>query len=251
MQPDDAADPSAPEQGPRGPHDPNAPAPAARRPWEAARPDPATAPAPPWPAPAPDSGPELVVRVEVADEVAASRLAVEADARPGGLGTAILGGLLMLAGVVTALASASGRWKSPYPTGWSLLAVVGLLALWSALGWLAGRHLLPWLRRRAVLSQAARSLRPRPGEGGAPDGAPDGGGPARLVLGERSLRWRNARAERRFNNTLLRGLAEDAEHMVLRYGLASVVVLPRRDLSAVQQQAVRDWAARHARAGLH
>ena len=210
-----------------------------RRPWER----PAASPAGLWEAPATDRGPALVVRVDTEDEVAASRLAVAAMTPPGGLGSAALGGLVMLTAVTAVLASGSG-WKSPVPEGLSLLAILAAIAAFSGLGWLAGAHLLPLVRRWASVAHARRVLRP------GPDGAPpDGGGPARVVLGTRALHWTGARVARRFDVALLRGLVEDQDHMVLRFGLVSVVVLPRRDLAPEQQEAVRDWVRRHAREG--
>ncbi|WP_338662926.1 hypothetical protein VQH23_22615 [Pararoseomonas sp. SCSIO 73927] len=214
--------------------------PTPRRPWER----PAAGPAAPWSPPPPDPGPVLTVRVGTEDEVAASRLVVEAMSPRGGLGSAIIAGLLMLTAVTVTLATVDSRLKSPVPEGVSLLAIAALIAACGGLGWLVGAHLLPLVRRRASVTHARRVL--RPGPGGAP---PDGGGPARVVLGERALHWTGARIARRFDTVLLRGLVEDRDHMVLRFGLVSVAVLPRRDLTPDQQAAVRDWVARHAREG--
>ena len=211
----------------------------AQRPWERFAP----AQTAPWTAPTPDTGPEMTVRVASEDEVAASRLVVAAMSPKGGLGSAVLGGLVMLMAVTAVLASSDGRWKSPMPTGLSLTAIAGLIALFAGLGWLVGACLLPWVRRVATVAHARRLLR---AEGGAP---PDGGGPVRVVLGERALHWTGAQVIRRFDISVLRGLVEDGGHMVLRFGLLTVVVLPRRDLTPEQQGAVRDWVARHAREG--
>lgn len=210
------------------------------RPWER----PAAVEGAPWAAPTPDHGPEMTLRVGTEDEVAASRLAGEAMTPRGGLGSAVLGGLVMLAAVTAVLASAAGRWKSPMPTGLSLIAILGLIAAFAGLGWLVGAWLLPLVRRAASVAHARRVL--RPGPGGAP---PDGGGPARVMLGERALHWTGAQVTRRFDVSVLRGLVEDRDHMVLRFGFLAVVVLPRRDLTPDQQDAVRHWVARHAREG--
>jgi hypothetical protein len=210
----------------------NTPPGPARRPWERF----ATAPR--------DAGPEMTVRLDTEDEVAASRLVLEAMTPRGGLGSALLGGLLMLVAVTAVLASAAGRWKSPMPTGPSLIAIIGLIALFAGLGWLAGAWLLPLVRRRASVAHIRRVLRPEPG--GAP---PDGGGPVRVVLGERALHWSGTQVTRRFETSLLHGLVEDRDHMVLRFGLFTVVTLPRRDLTPEQQEAVRGWVAQHAREG--
>jgi len=216
---------------------------APRRPWERFAPA-GTAPPAPWTAPAADPGPEMTVRVGTEDEVAASRLVIDSMMPPGGLGSAMLGGLVMLSAVTAALADADAAWKSRYPTGLSLLAVVGLIAAFAGIGWLVGARLLPLLGRRMAEAHARRALRPGPGEP-----PPDGGGPIRVVLGERALHTTGERVTRRFDVLLLRGLLEDEGHMILRFGLVSVVVLPRRDLSPDQEGAVRDWAARHAREG--
>ena len=202
----------------------------------------------PWerfaPPPAPDRGPELIVRVGAEDEVAATRLNADATARGRGLGTAMAGGLLMLIVVTAVLAASPERWKAPTPRGLSLALVLGIVALFAALGWAAGAWLLPAIRRWAAVRHARRMLRRSAG-----CGPPDGGGKVRVVLGERALLWSNPQVTRHMGVSLLRGMLEDRHHLVLRFGLATVVVLPRRDLSADQEGAVRDWVARHAREG--
>jgi len=208
-----------------------------RHPWERA--------APPWTPPAPDTGPAMTVTIGAEDEVAASRLVVEATSPRGGLGSAMLGGLVMVTAVTVVLASAEHRWKSPIPSGPSLLAILGLIAGFAGLGWLFGAWILPRLRRAAIVAQARRAL--GRGSSAAP---PDGGGPTRIVLGERALHRTGERVANRLDVSLLRGMVEDGDHMVLRFGLVSVIVLPRRDLTPDQQAAVRGWVARHAREGV-
>jgi hypothetical protein len=226
----------------------------ARRPWEVGpdRPPPPPGLAPPsaasspWPGPGDDDGPVLTVTLGHEDDVAGGRLWGEAQRPPAGLRSALGGGFLMLMAVTMIRYMGEGRWKSRFPEGLSLLAILGAILLFAGLSWLLATRVMPRLWRWLLARQMRRML--RPSAGGRP-GAADGEGPTRITLGERFLRQEAPGATRRFSTGLLRGLLEDRQHLVLRFGFASHIVLPRRDLSAAQEQALRDWVARHAREG--
>lgn len=209
------------------------------------RPEAIPSPAPPAPpipaADAPPAVPEAVLRFAVSaqDELQGQGLGLRRDhERLPGLAGATAALLLMLGAVTWLQAGPIGLWKGVYPHGQSFVTLAALLAGATAWGWLFEAKLLPALMRRATLARLRRLL--------AGETRPER---VTLTLGPASLLWQGEGVARRFDASLLQGLAEDAGFMLISLGFGQRLVLPKRDLSAEQQAALRLWAERHARGG--
>jgi len=67
-------------------------------------------------------------------------------------------------------------------------------------------------------------------------------GPVAVTLAPGGATFRGAAWETSFDAALLTAMEEAPEHLVLRFGPTRPVMLPRRDLTATETAAVRDWA---------
>jgi hypothetical protein len=174
------------------------------------------------------------------DEMAANRLWIDHQVRPGGLGGALLAGLIAL-GAMTWL-RATGPWKQTMPIGTGLWLGLGLVLLFMAAGWLLSAHLLPRLHRWLLWRQIRRTYR-APGPGSGDTGA------VTLRLDDQGLTWQAGPTQRWVGVVLLRGMEEDARVVLLSYGLFSYVALPQKALTEAQLAEIRLWMERHARPG--
>ncbi|MCR0985069.1 hypothetical protein [Roseomonas populi] len=68
-------------------------------------------------------------------------------------------------------------------------------------------------------------------------------GPVSVTLGPDRATIRGATWEASYDAALLTGIEEPPGYLILRFGAARPVMLPRRDLTEPDAAAVRDWAA--------
>ncbi|WP_338662925.1 hypothetical protein VQH23_22610 [Pararoseomonas sp. SCSIO 73927] len=68
-------------------------------------------------------------------------------------------------------------------------------------------------------------------------------GPVAVTLGPDRATFRGAAWESTFDAGLLTGIEEPPGYLLLRFGPARPVMLPRRDMTAPEADAVRSWAA--------
>lgn len=184
----------------------------------------------------------LRLRLTPEDEEAANMLWVDSQVSPNGLGGALFGGLLAVAGLTVVRSSTALEWKQVQPSGAALVASIALVLAFTLLGWLWGAWVIPRLRRALLRRQVCRAYR----EAGV---ASTETGEIRLLLDDTGLDWQGPRASRFIGTRLLRGLTEDSRYLLLRDGVFSYVVLPRRELTPDQVAEIRGWMDRHAREG--
>lgn len=211
-------------------------------PPDQAAPVPATpVPATPWGQPPPQTPPiRLQVQVTREDELAGQGMLLRARvAEAEGLGGGLFAGGAMLTAIVWLQAGETPLWKGAYPHGGTFVILALLLAGAGLAGWWAEARLLPAIGRRLVMAQLRRLL---------PAGTPAEA--ASVTLSAAGLQWQGQGLSRRFGIGLLRGLMEDRDHLVLRFGFGISLVLPRRDLTPEQAEAVVAWAAQHGRGPL-
>lgn len=151
--------------------------------------------------------------------------------------TFLAGGALLalaapVAGRLAAWAVLNPRDLAPLlrPPGWDDAAAVG-----PVLGFFLLAALLSRLTERLGLRTM---LEARAAEGREPLL-----GPVAVTLDAQRATFRAAAWEASYDAALLSGLEEAGDYLVLRFGPARPVVLPRRDLTAVEAASVRDWAA--------
>ena len=166
------------------------------------------------------------------------------------------------------LAAQSRRGSFPGIAGWTLLAggvplalaapAAGRLAAWAvvnphdpalllqALGWhdamTAGvivcvAILLALLSRLTERFGLRTMLEARAAEGREPLL-----GPVAVTLDAQRATFRAATWEASYDAALLSGLEEERDYLVLRFGPARAVLLPRRDMTTLEGAAVREWA---------
>lgn len=163
--------------------------------------------------------------------------------RPGLLlgvqGTRLLAGGAVLA-LAGSLAGRLGAWavigpRDPAPLllapGWPDAAVAGGILGAALLAALVLRALERFALRSAFEARAAEGREPLVG-------------PMAVTLDESRATFRAAAWEASLDTGLLSAAEETPEGFVLRFGPGRPVLLPRRDLSATEAEAVRDWAAR-------